>query len=161
MKHSQYELESKEQRTRWHRMREVGGDLIIGPQKTTPFPHIPEAPTPASLQTVPSSSSKRVPESPPKSPVPVPSQALLYPKHDKLIVPLLLKAAFPQEAVLSLQVSVGGCPRAGFTKTPLSGAPSWPSRARSLPDPPASTSKKKDQSSCQQPRVHSPALVPG
>ena len=75
-------------------MREVGGDAIIQPLETTPFPHIPEAPTPASLETAPSSSTNRAPESASKSPSAGGAQTLLYPEHDKLIVPLLLQAAF-------------------------------------------------------------------
>lgn len=85
----------RKQRTRWHRMKEEGGDLIVQPLETTPFPHIPEAPTPASLEALPSSSTDRVPESASKSPRTSQAQTLLIPEHDKLIVPLLLKAAFP------------------------------------------------------------------
>lgn len=33
---------------------------------------------------------------PPSPPVPAPARALFYPEHDKLIVPLLLKAASPK-----------------------------------------------------------------
>lgn len=75
-------------------MREVGGDSIIQPQKTTPFPHIPEAPTPASLGAAPFSSINRARVCLPNHPVPARTQALLCPEHDKLIVPLLLRAAF-------------------------------------------------------------------
>lgn len=56
------------QGTRWHRMREVGGDSILPPQKTTPFPHIPEAPIPASLMPCLSQVLTGPLSLPPKSP---------------------------------------------------------------------------------------------
>lgn len=92
-------------------MREVGGDLITQSPKTTPFPHIPEAPTPASLEAVTFSSTNRAPQSASRSPSASLAQTLLCPEHDKLIVLLLLKAAFPSRGSPELTGFCGRIPQ--------------------------------------------------
>lgn len=130
MKHSQCGLESREQRTRWHRMREVGGDSITQSPRTTPFPHIPEVPRSASLKAVTFSSTNRAPQSVSKSPSASLAQTLLYPEMTSSIVPLLLRAAFPSRGRSELTGFCGWIPRAELTKTRLSGTPVLPEQSR-------------------------------
>lgn len=108
-------------------MREVGGDLITQSPKTTPFPHIPEAPTPASLEAVAFSSTNRAPQSASRSPSASLAQTLLYPEHDKLIVLLLLKAAFPSRGSPELTGFCGWIPQGRAHKDTTSRILVWSS----------------------------------
>lgn len=132
-------------------MREGGGDLSRQPPETTPFPHIPEAPTPASLEAVPFSSAHRAPES--KSPSASRAQTLLYPEHDKLIAPLLLQAAFPSRGSSEVTAFCGWIPqgRAHKDVTVWGTGPGSDEQNPSLILQPPH--QRGDQSSCQ-PSAH-------
>lgn len=160
MKHSQCGLESGGQRTRWHRMREVGGDLITQSPKTTPFPHIPEAPTPASLEAVTFSSTNRAPQSASRSPSASLAQTLLYPEHDKLIVLLLLKAAFPSRGSPELTGFCGWIPQ-GRAHKDTTVWDTGPGSGEQDPRLVLQPSHQRGSQSSQQPSTHtahSPAL---
>lgn len=140
---------AQDERSRWglHQAATGGNALPTHSRGSQPRSHFPSQAL-TGLQTwLPKSHHTH------HSPAPAPSWG---PAHCSLP----LKAALPPRGRSELTGSVGGGPRVGLTKARLSQALSWPHRAGSSPDPPASTSKRKDQNSRRPPTALSPALVP-